>query len=148
MKKFNPSLKSNDHQIKQMLCAACRFPLTSTPSSLQELLSLLELNDRVNLPVETTKIFEIKDKIPVLVQAGQKNSPLVSMLTEQPDCAGLFIDSCIAGREGVFLAKYMNTTFEAGQWLSRMSQPECLIRHIERNEFVLAAPFLSFVTVK
>lgn len=131
-----------------MVCAACRFPLPDRPLSIQELLEWVEQNNRANLPVDAHLIFEIKDKIPVLVQAGQKNSPLVSMLTEQPHCAGLFVDSLIPGREGLFLAKHMTTTFEAGQWISRMSQPECLIRHIERGEFVLAAPFLSFVLPK
>lgn len=131
-----------------MIRAACRLPIPSRPVSIQELLDEAEQVNRTDLPIDPQKIFEIKDKIPVLVQAGQRNSPLVSMLTEQPLYAGLFVDSLIPGRGGLFLAKYMTSTLEAGQWISRMRQPECIIRHIERGEFVLAAPFLAFVLSK
>jgi len=145
MKKFQPPRRSNDHQIKQMLCAICKTNIGDTANrDLEGVLNDLQSQGGLLIPVDAADVVVITDRLPVLAQMSNRNSDLVKILLDQPECAILIVDALVSGREGLYMVKYADDKDELRAWINMMPCPEIYVQSLGLGDFVMVAPMTAF----
>ena len=128
-----------------MLCAIAGLKVAEYQDrDLEGFLNDIQTAGRIMFPVDATQVIVITDRLPVLAQMGQRNSALVKILLDQPECAVLIVDALVPGRDGLHVVKYADDKDEIHSWIRMMPCPEIYVQPLGLGDFIMVAPMTAF----
>lgn len=151
MKRFQQTAKSNEHQVKQMLCTIARvkpIQVGGLGLDMEQLVNNLCSNSNMNFPCDGSAVVLVDQYVRALVDPNDHTSPLVNMMRDQPDSYLLFVDNYIAGKDGLFLGKMLRSNDEIHAWLRCMDKPEIMVYSLNTGEGIVVAPARALLKVK
>jgi len=151
MKRFNQPAKSNEYQIKQMLCAIARvkpIQVGGLGLDMEQLVNNLATSSNLNLPCDGSAVVVVDHYVRALVDPKDHTSPLVNMMRDQPDSYLLFVDNYIAGKESLFLGKMLRSSDEIHSWVRHMDKPEIMVYSLTTREGIIVAPVSALLKIK
>ena len=151
MKRFQQTSKSNEHQIKQMLCSIAQvkpIQVGGLGLEMDQLVNNLISYSTLNLPCDGSSVVVVDHYVRALVDPKEHNSPLSNMMRDQPDSYLLFVDNYIAGRESLFMGKMLRTIDEIHAWVRCMDKPEIMVYSLNTGEGIVVAPVSALIKIK